>query len=81
MLSNPISRQAYDIENQINEGQTLDASTYEDSLTKGNYFQPKTQTDFYHTKWTGYQKPAWYHPFNGIDMRSEHLYRKMVNER
>ena len=28
VLSNPISRQAYDIENQINEGQTLDASTY-----------------------------------------------------
>jgi hypothetical protein len=41
--------------------------------------QPRTQTDFYHTKWTGYKKPDWYHPYNGHDGRSEYLYRKTVN--
>jgi DnaJ-class molecular chaperone len=41
-LANPISRQAYDLENQINQGVNLDQATYEDSTTKQNYFQPKT---------------------------------------
>ena len=38
VLSNPISRQAYDIENRINEGVNLEASSYEDSLSKRSYF-------------------------------------------
>lgn len=54
-LTNPISRQAYDLENQINQGVNLDQATYEDSTTKQNYFQPKTQKDFYYTKWTDYK--------------------------
>jgi hypothetical protein len=37
--------------------------------------------DFYHTKWTGYQKPKWFHPYNGIDVRSEYLYRKKLHDR
>ena len=78
-LSCPISRQSYDIENRINEGVNLDQSTFEDSTSKKNYFQPRTQTDFYHTKWTGYKKPDWYHPYNGIDNRSEYLYTKRIN--
>lgn len=79
VLSNPIQRQAYDIENRINEGVNLDSHTFEDSTSKKNYFQPRTQTDFYHTKWTDYKKPDWYHPLNGLDGRSEYLYRKTVN--
>lgn len=38
-------------------------------------------SDFYHTKWTGYKKPDWYHPYNGIDVRSEYLYRKKLHDR
>jgi hypothetical protein len=79
VLSSPIERQAYDIENRINEGVNLDSHTFEDSTSKKNYFQPRTQTDFYHTKWTDYKKPDWYHPLNGLDGRSEYLYRKTVN--
>ena len=79
VLSNPISRQAYDIENRINEGVNLDAQTFENSTTKANYIQPRTITDFYYTKWTGYKAPEWYHPYNGTDNRSEYLYRKTVN--
>lgn len=79
VLGNPIQRQAYDIEHRINEGVNLDSQTFEDSTSKKNYFQPRTQTDFYHTKWTGYKKPEWYHPYNGLDGRSEYLYRKRVN--
>lgn len=37
--------------------------------------------DFYHTKWTGYKKPKWFHPYNGIDVRSEYLYRKKLHDR
>ena len=36
----------------------------------------RTQTDFYHTKWSDYKKPDWYHPYNGLDWRSEYLYTK-----
>ena len=79
MLSNSKQKTAYDIENRINEGVTLDSNTFEDSTSKKNYFQPRTQTDFYHTKWTDYKKPDWYHPLNGRDGRSEYLYRKTVN--
>jgi len=79
VLSNPMSRQAYDIENKLNQDTPLDQSTYADSISNKNYMQPRTQTDFYHTKWTGYKKPDWYHPFNGRDARSEYLYRKTVN--
>lgn len=67
VLSNAMSRQAYDIENRINEGgqSNNDQSIYEDTTTRRSYYQPRTQTDFYHTKWTGYKKPDWYHPYNG----------------
>lgn len=37
--------------------------------------------DFYHTKWTGYKKPKWFHPYNGHDVRSEYLYRKILHDR
>jgi DnaJ-class molecular chaperone len=76
-LSNPIMRQAYDIEHNLNDGgdgTTTDQSIYEDTLSNKTYFQPKQQKDFYHTKWTGYKKPEWYHPYNGMDARSEFLY-------
>lgn len=38
-------------------------------------------TDFYHTKWTDYKKPDWYHPYNGKDVRSEYLYRKKLHDK
>ena len=47
---------------------------YEDTTSNKSYYQPKTQSDFYHTKWTDYKKPDWYHPYNGLDARSEFLY-------
>ena len=33
-------------------------------------------SDPYHTKWSGYQKPKWYHPYNGRDWRSEYMYSR-----
>lgn len=78
VLSNPISRQAYDIEMNLNTGSDgggpVDQNIYEDQTSKRSYFQPKQQKDFYYTKWTGYRKPDWYHPYNGLDARSEFLY-------
>lgn len=82
VLSNPISRQAYDIENRINEGGAMNEQTmYTDATSNRTYYQPRTQTDFYHTKWTGYQKPKWFHPYNGYDVRSEYIYRKKLHDR
>ncbi|CDW75445.1 UNKNOWN [Stylonychia lemnae] len=82
VLANPISRQTYDIENRINDGQTTqDQSVYQDEFTGKTYYQPRTITDFYHTKWTGYKKPDWYHPYNGQDVRSEYLYRKKLHDK
>ena len=82
VLSNPISRQTYDIENRINEDNaSAEQPIYEDATTHRQYYQPRTMKDFYHTKWTGYQKPKWFHPYNGIDVRSEYLYRKKLHDR
>ena len=82
VLSNPISRQAYDIENRINDGNPMaDQAMYEDATSERSYYQPRTMTDFYHTKWTGYKKPKWFHPYNGHDVRSEYLYRKKLHDR
>ena len=39
----------------------------------------RTQTDFHHTKWSNYQKPKGYHPYNGRDGRSEYLYTKRAD--
>lgn len=75
-LANPISRQAYDLENQLNQGVNLDQATYEDSSTKQNYFQPKTQKDFYYTKWTDFKKPENYDPMDGTNIRDEYIYRR-----
>ena len=61
--------------------QPADQSIYEDKTTNRNYYQPRTMTDFYYTKWTGYKKPDWYHPYNGRDVRSEYLYRRKLHER
>ena len=36
VLSNPISRQAYDIDNQLNTGQSGDSATYQDPTTKNS---------------------------------------------
>jgi len=80
VLSNPISRQAYDIDNQLNTGQTVDSKTYEDSTSKSNYVFVRQQTDFYHTKWSNYEKPDWYHPYNGRDFRSEYLYTRRSDD-
>lgn len=81
VLSNPISRSAYDIENRINDGSSMqDSKIYQDEFTGKTYYQPRTITDFYHTKWTGYQKPKWFHPYNGHDVRSEYLYRKKLHD-
>ena len=44
VLSNPIARQAYDIENNMNDGgdgHTVDQTIYEDTTAKRSYFQPK----------------------------------------
>jgi curved DNA-binding protein CbpA len=54
VLSNPIARQAYDLDNELNSGVTLDETTYADSTSNKSYFQPRTQKDFYYTKWTDY---------------------------
>lgn len=43
-LSNPIARQAYDIEHNIHDGPdtgNFDENRYEDELTNKSYFQPK----------------------------------------
>ena len=56
-LSNPIARQAYDIENNIHDGPdtgNFDENRYDDELANKTYFQPKQQKDFYYTKWTNY---------------------------
>ena len=76
VLGNPISRQAYDIENNITAGGDTpeDSSRYEDTTSSKSYYQPKQQRDFYYTKWTDYKQPDWYHPYNGLDARSEFLY-------
>ena len=80
MLANPISRQAYDIDNHLNTGQSTNSETYEDSTSKSNYFHVRQQTDFHHTKWSDYKKPEWYHPYNGRDWRSEYLYTRRDDE-
>ena len=45
VLSNPIARQSYDIENNFNDGRdgetTYDQSIYEDETSKRTYYQPK----------------------------------------
>lgn len=58
----------------------MDSTTYQDSNTQSNYFQVRTQRDFYYTKWSDYKKPEWYHPYNGRDWRSEYLYTKREDE-
>lgn len=82
VLSNPISRQAYDIENRINEGesQTTEQTMYADATHSRSYHQPRTIKDFYHNKWTNYTKPKWFHPYNGWDVRSEYIYRKKSHD-
>eukprot|EP00347_Sterkiella_histriomuscorum_P002525 403367816 len=79
VLQNPISRSTYDIENRINDGNSTQEA-YSDEFTGKTYYQPRTITDFYHTKWTGYKKPDWFHPYNGHDVRSEYLYRKKLHD-
>ena len=80
VLSNSISRQAYDIEHRINDGESVNEQTVYDTSRK-SYYQPRTIKDFYHNKWTGYKKPKGFHPYNGNDVRSEYLYRKKLHDR
>ena len=44
-LSNPIARQAYDIEQNLNDGSDghgpVNSTIYEDETSKRSYFQPK----------------------------------------
>lgn len=81
-LSSPIARQAYDIENNFNDGSDnkgpVDQTIYEDTTSNRSYYQPKQQKDFYHTAWTNYEKPDWYDPYNGLDQRSEYLYLRRI---
>ena len=78
MLSNPLARQTYDIENRFNEDLSNDIQDdiYADKLGGRQYYKQRKMSDFYHTKWTGYEKPKWYHPYNGYDVRSQYLYRQ-----
>lgn len=77
-----MSRQAYDIEHKFNEELSFDRwdEVYEDKLGGRQYYSGKKITDFYHNQWTGYKKPDWYHPYNGIDVRSQYLYRKWTDD-
>ena len=58
----------------------MDQTTYQDSTSKSNYFTVRTQSDPYHTKWSDYKKPAWYHPYNGRDWRAEYMYTRKDND-
>lgn len=83
VLSNPQSRQTYDIENRFNEDLSDDIKdkVYAQKLGKKNYYMTRQMKDFYHTQWTDFKKPKWYHPYNGLDVRSQYLYRKKNDER
>ena len=79
VLSNPISRQAYDIEQNItdsDQGNTYNNERYQDSTSQANYYQPRKMVDPYHTKWSNFKKPKWYHPYNGRDWRAEYMYTR-----
>ena len=60
----------------MNIGKNADDETYHDANKQSNHFKVRTQTDWHHTKWSGYKKPEGYHPYNGKDWRSEYLYTK-----
>lgn len=83
VLSNPHSRQTYDIENRFNEDLSVDIKdeVYARKLGRKNYYVTRQMKDFYHTQWTDYKKPSWYHPYGGHDVRSQYLYRKKNDER
>src|SRR5690606_24847970 len=83
VLSNPHSRQTYDIEHRFNEDLSSDIKdqVYAQKLGRKNYYVTRQMTDFYHTQWTDYKKPDWYHPYGGHDVRSQYLYRKKQDER
>ena len=83
VLSNPNARQAYDIENRFNEDLSADIkdNVYAQKLGRKNYYVTRQMKDFYHTQWTDYKKPDWYHPYNGHDVRSQYLYRKKNDDR
>mmetsp|Transcript_30913 Transcript_30913/g.35307 ORF Transcript_30913/g.35307 Transcript_30913/m.35307 type:complete len:127 (-) Transcript_30913:342-722(-) len=78
VLSNPHSRQTYDIENRFNEDLAVDVKdrVYSQKIGRSNYYVGRQMKDFYHTQWTDFKKPKWYHPYNGLDFRSEYLYMK-----
>jgi len=82
VLGNPMSRQAYDIEHRFNEDVRNDVrdDMYEDKKYMRNVFTGRKISDFYYTKWTGYKRPSWSHPFKGKDIRSEYLYRKKLHD-
>ena len=42
VLSNPLSRAAYDIENKLNDESAIDERMYQNDTTKRAYFQPRT---------------------------------------
>jgi hypothetical protein len=83
VLSHPMTRQTYDIENRFNEDLSNDIkdTVYASKLGRKNYYVGRQMTDFYHTQWTDYKKPHWYHPYNGYDVRSQYLYRKKQDDR
>jgi hypothetical protein len=59
----------------------MESRNYEDAGSRRTYYQPRTMKDFYHSKWTDYEKPKWYHPYNGLDWRSEYMYGKAIHNR
>lgn len=78
VLKNPHSRQSYDIEHRFNEDLAMDVKdkVYSQKYGKRNFYVTRQMKDFYHTQWTDFKKPKWYHPYNGYDIRSQYLYRK-----
>jgi len=83
VLSNPLTRQTYDIEHRFNEDLSNDIKdkVYSQKLGRKNYYVSRDIKDFYYNQWTDYKKPNWYHPYNGYDVRSQYLYRKKQDER
>jgi len=67
VLSNPLSREAYDIENNLNSHASENSreTLYRDRFMRKSHFTPKESQDAYYNRWTGYKTPKWYSPYNG----------------
>ena len=72
VLGNPMSREAYDIENRLNAH--AGSSIYAAARFGRNRmaYRLKKQNEPYFSKYTGFRKPRWYSPFSGKDVRAEY---------